>query len=270
MKKVIPVLSGIFMALVFILACISSTFDPRMGQYLNGYFGPLEFSVVFLRYIFFTVVIIVLCGFNRKNEKLFTIFLPLSLLLVMAAILYDYIFSHHLLYNYNYALWICASSSVASAALFLGATFFIKDFYLSFYRRFWLSYLILYLFIIYIAFIRLPDSYETTVNTIVGQGTMRFFKYMINNLDDSYMNLICLGNIFIFLPLPFIIRAIVPKLNIFIIAAIGAVFPILAESYQYVFRCGNVDVDDLILNWSGLIAGLILMNIIYKKKNPES
>ena len=270
MKKTADIICAALLTVLFPFFCISSSFDPHAGQYFFGYFGPHPFSFTLIRYLIISAVILVLTYLNRNNSKVFTLYVPLSFLIVYALIICDYFFTHHLLYNYSYCLWLCAAVSVAEAALFIGATLFLKTDYKAFYKIFWREYLPIFMFVVFLAFIRKPDSFEFSVNITPGHGTFRFFSYILRNPNDSYMMLICLGNIFILSPLPFILKGISFKIPNGVILIIGLLFPLLIEAYQYVFRCGNVDIDDIILNWSGFILGLIMLKIVYDRKIKEA
>ncbi len=260
MIKVFSYIGAVVLALFYPLACISTNLDPKTGQYLGGYFGPHSLGFTVLRYLIVSAIIILLTYLNRNKEKLFTVILPCELAAVSIYGYLEHFHFHHFLYNFAYCLWYGAAVSVASGALFLAATVFLKDSYKTFFKTFWLAYFLIYALIFYVSFIRQPDSFSFSVNTEIGNGTLQYFSYLMRNLNDAYMALICIGNIFIFLPLPFIIKAINFKINDALIFLICMLVPLAVEGYQY----------DIILNLTGFILGFILMRIIYNKKIKAS
>jgi len=198
--------------------------------------------------------------------RFLNLYIPLTMGVLTVCTLTDYFNWHRLIYNYAYCLWLGVAVSVANAAVFLSGTVFFERDYGRFYRHFWWAFCGIYLFILYIAFVREPNSYELTYNLLPGNGTFKYFRHIIRHPEDSYVVLICIGNIVVFSPLAFMLRNLLRKAPLYIFIIIGLLIPIAAETYQYVFRCGNVDIDDLLLNWSGFAVGLLVEEIIYKKK----
>lgn len=262
MKKVINALFGLMFSICFPFACISSNYDP----YHSFYFGPHTIQYTYARYAVIAVILIILVYLNRKNEEFLTYYTSFSLFVVSVLVYIDYFKTHRFVYNYYYLFMLGVAISVAAISVFVGATLFLKNNYDEFFRYFWISYLVIYVLIFYVAFVRAPDSYGLTVNTQLGNGTLKFFKYIFRGQDSLYLSYICFGNIFILTPLPFIIRAVFKKAPIWIILIIGFLVPFIIEGYQYIFKCGNVDIDDLVLNWLGYLIGTGLMLLISKRK----
>ena len=271
MKKADTLLCAILFAVLFPFGCISSSFDPSTHDILFGYFAFHSSAFIFGRYLIIFCIIFTLSAVLSKNTMFLLYAFPSELSVVLAITFYDSFIGHNLLYNYNYILWLCVAISVPCAAVFTAATFFMKENYEKFFRIFWRTYIFLYLYLFYDVFLRMPNSFEMKVNMKIGGGIFRFIPYVIHNPNDAYMILNILGNLLFFLPLPLILKAIVPKIPKPLIVAIGIALPLMVEGYQYIFKCGNVDIDDLILNWSGFIIGFIVLKIIekYKLKEPE-
>lgn len=265
MKKT-DIICAVLFAALFPFFCVSSSYDPTMKDVLFGYFGFWSSKYIFLRYvIIFVIVFILTAAFSNYKEFLLYCF-PIELFLVLFVTYTDTFISHRLLYNYNYILWLCVTISVTCAAVFISSTLFMKENYKRFFKVFWRSYLFVYLYLLYDVFYRPPNSFELSVNLKAGHGMFRFFSYMVHNLGDGYMILIWLGNLLVFLPIPFLIKSIFPKANNSLIIVLGICAPLIVESYQYIFKCGNVDIDDIILNYTGFIIGFILFKIIEKYK----
>lgn len=261
MKKAYSYIAAIVFAVLYPFSMISSSFSVK-----NFYFGFHSFSFIYLRYLIIFITMIILVYLNRKNEKLFYLYIPTAIILVSIGIYIEYFITQKYIYNYGYLLWTGVVFSVTNAGVFIGATLFFKGDYGKYYKRFWLSYLIFYLLILYVSFIRSPDFQSLTVNTQLGNGTLKYFKAVFNDsANNLYTSLICFGNVLILFPLPFIIYALKrPPIVLSIIT--GALLPFLFEGYQYFFKCGDVDIDDIVLNFAGYLAALIIAEIMYKKE----
>ena len=269
MNKLIKPIFAFLLTVIFFISCVSAMIEQSLflKHVLQDNFGEYSYLLSISKYIISFIIIVVLTYILKEYKRVFTLYIPLCIIIVSAITYYDLLIGQHLLYNYSYVLWECSSVSVSCIAVFTGTTLFLKDDYKTHFKRLWLAYLIIYLLILYTCFIRKPDSFEFSVNMTPGNGTFKFFGYMITHLSDMYIILICIGNLLVFLPLPFIMKSISFRINDVIILITGLVFPILAETYQYIFKCGNVDIDDIILNLGGFIIGMILYRIIIKKKN---
>ena len=269
MKRIITVICAVLFAMIFPISCISSSFDPSFKNILKGYFAFHSTAFTFVRYLIFFIVIFILTAVICNFKRFLLYCFPIELSIVLLATFYDYFISHRILYNYNYVLWLCVAISVPCAAVFLSSTLFMKEGYKAFYKVFWMTYFFLYAFLIYDVFFRTPYSFGMSVNMKIGQGTLKYIPYVLHNLNDGYMILVCAGNYLVFVPLALIIKAFIPKANNYLYILIGLITPLLVEGYQYIFKCGNVDIDDLLLNWAGFFTGYIILYLINKYKIKE-
>lgn len=133
------------------------------------------------------------------------------------------------------------------------------------------GYSVLYTVSFIVVFLR-PISNNLTTNFVPGKGTLSYISYLINYPNDSEMLFIVVGNIIFFLPISFLLQAYFPKIKTYQQLIIGFVLPFIVEGYQLLFRCGDVDIDDIIMNFSGFLFGylmLIFQNRIKKKKQGE-
>ncbi|MBR7061108.1 MAG: VanZ family protein, partial [Eubacterium sp.] len=157
-----------------------------------------------------------------------------------------------------------------AATVFLAATIMKPKEYKEFFYDFWLGFTPIYLFAIYISFIRTPFT-KLSVNMKLGQGTFLMLKAIIKNPRiDFEPYLIFFGNLIIFLPLPFILSAVLKKIKPYQLALTGFAAPFLVEGYQFFLKCGDVDIDDIVLNWLGYFIGLGLYLIIKKRLLTKS
>lgn len=89
----------------------------------------------------------------------------------------------------------------------------------------------------------------------------RFWKYRDVVGDLAFLENI-FGNVVGFIPFGFILPVIVPKMNQgFLIVLSGFLLSLGVETIQLFTRVGCFDVDDLILNTIGALAGYILFTI---------
>lgn len=266
MKKVLSVMAAILFGALYLFACISTCYDSKFDGVLFNYFYCYDGIFLFTRYLIVFAVLFLVTFLNKHNQRYITVFIPIAMALLTGCILIDRFHTHHLMYNYYLCLWQSAAIIVANAAVFLSATLFFDKGYQAFYRSFWWAFAGIYLFVIYIAFLRQPDAFALTVNTQIGNGIFKFFKYILHHPSDGYMVLNFLGNALIFAPLPFMLRNLSRKAPFYVFIIIGFLVPIAVEAYQYIFRCGNVDIDDLLLNWLGFAVGFAVEEFIFHKK----
>lgn len=93
--------------------------------------------------------------------------------------------------------------------------------------------------------------------------TIRLF-YSSNRLTTEYKASNLLGNIIGFFPLGLLLPFLLPWFrNIFLTTFAGFMLSLLYEITQLVFGLGVFDVDDLILNTAGCIAGYIVFKILW-------
>lgn len=252
----------LFFAVVFLLSCFTMNSDN-----LGGYMQNKSTVFIFVRYILIIVFVCIAAYINKNNSSFVSKFAPVAVCVATAACVFDYYVTKFSGSQFLYTVWWIASVFIAQAALFTVFTAVKISDYKRFYRNFWLGFIPMYIFILFLCFAREPFSVERTVNIIPFQGTFLMLKAFIKNPQVSFeAPLIFFGNLVIFIPLPFVIKRILEKASAFLIGVIGFVAPILIESYQYLFYCGDADVDDLILNWAGFAVGFVLYSILMNKK----
>ena len=252
--------SKILFALVFILSCLTMN-----SSEFKGYNGSHGTAFLFLK--FAVVIIFVLWATleNLKNIDFISKTVNITLLVITPILIFDYYVTQFSGNQFLYRVWWIAFIMIASATVFLTLTFRNNTYYKRFYYSFWKSLTPLYIFTLIIGFLRIPNTSLTT-NFKPGQGTFLMLKAIINNPGiDFEPYLLFFGNIIIFLPLPLILSAFFKKIKPYQLVLIGLTAPFLAEGYQYFFKCGDVDIDDIILNWLGFFIGLALEQVIKKR-----
>ena len=257
--------SKILFALVFVLSCLTMNSSEFEGY--NGSHGTA--------FMFFKFAMIILFVFwasleNLNNIEFVTKTVCLTLLIITPILIFDYYVTQISGNQFLYRVWWIAYIMTASATVFLALTIFNRKGYSRFYYTFWKSFTPIYLFTLYIGFLRMPNT-RFSYNLKPGNGTFLMLKAIIKNPSiDFEPYLLFFGNVIIFLPLPFILSAFFKNVKTYQLAIIGFLSPFIAEGYQYLFKCGDVDIDDVILNWLGFFIGLLIQQIIKKRLLTES
>ncbi len=127
------------------------------------------------------------------------------------------------------------------------------------------GYSVLYAVSFIVLFLR-PISNNLTTNLVPGQGTLAYVNYLIKYPYDSEILFLVVGNIIFFLPISFLLQAYCPKIKAYQQIIIGLALPFIVEGYQFIFKCGDVDIDDIIMNFSGFLIGYLLLIIQNKIK----
>lgn len=81
--------------------------------------------------------------------------------------------------------------------------------------------------------------------------------------DQGWLNFLSnlFGNILLFLPLPFFSVHLFKVSNKILIIGAGVFMSMLIEFLQYYCRIGIPDIDDVLLNTTGVIAGVLLWHL---------
>ena len=252
--------SKILLALVFVLSCLTMN-----SSEFKGYNGSHGTAFLFLK--FAVVIIFVLWATleNLRNIDYISKTVNTTLLVIIPILIIDYYVTQFSGNQFLYRVWWIAFIMVASATVFLTLTICKAENYNRFYYGFWKSFTPLYIFTLIIGFLRVPNTSLTT-NYKLGHGTFLMLKAILKNPSiDFEPYLLFFGNIIIFLPLPLILSAFFRKIKPYQLVLIGLAVPFIVEGYQYIFKCGDVDIDDIVLNWFGYFIGMILYLIIKKR-----
>ena len=249
-------LKSLFIA-VFIISCLSIS-----SNNLEGYFS-CHTKYLYLKFIVIIVSVFITASLLKNHSdflaKASAMIIPCSLLVFIFDSLITQIGGTALFYR----IWWLASMFLAEGALFLSLSVFRKGDYKKNIRTFWMGFSSLYLVTFFLVFLRKPHSHKLSVNLIPTKGTIGQIKYIFPNGREAIQ--IVSGNLFVFLPLPILIKAFFPKIKNSVLLLIGLMVPICIESYQYIFKCGNVDIDDIILNFGGFLIGFLINSILEKK-----
>ena len=100
----------------------------------------------------------------------------------------------------------------------------------------------------------------TTVERFYEQGNQYFWEYYIGYWGNIF------GNIFLFIPFGFLLTYLYPKKCFIAVVSYGSLLSISIEIMQLVLRIGVCDIDDVLLNVTGVVTGVVLCRWINQKK----
>lgn len=221
--------------------------------------------------VFFTATLILMFALtiiNKGNLKKLLNLYTAEANIILAIYVIDY-FIRNFTGNESYMrmLWV-SSAFIASFGVYAGLLVSKSKHFTELSNKFWLSFSPTYAFIFIMVFLRKPNTYYE-LNLKFGEGILSYYDYFIKSFKGDYwMVFNFIGNVVFFVPLIYIVKAFFPKLKTLYSFLICAVIPFLVEGYQYIFKCGSVDIDDIVLNFSGIIIGLIIYEIIAKVNDP--
>lgn len=252
-------------AFAFILSCLTMN-SNNMPWYMSSNGTAFAF---FKALVVFAVVFIVSL-INTNNAEFVSKFTCATLIIITPVVIFDYYVTEFSGSQFLYRIWWIEYIMCACAGVLAEFIIFNKKSIKAFYYKFWKSFTPLYVFTLIICFLRTPNT-KLSTNFRVGHGTFTLLEAIINNPKiDFEIYVIFLGNIVVFIPLAFIISAFFKNIKPYQLALIGIITPFIVEGYQYIFRCGDVDIDDIILNCLGYFIGMGIYIIIKKRLLRES
>lgn len=98
-----------------------------------------------------------------------------------------------------------------------------------------------------------------TIRLFYEQGNQHFWDYYIGYWGNIF------GNILLFLPFGFLLKKLYPQKSLRRICLYGSLLSIIIECLQLILRIGVCDVDDVILNVTGVATGVLLYQVIKMK-----
>ena len=123
-----------------------------------------------------------------------------------------------------------------------------------------LSYLVFFLG-------RRKGAYSIGINLVPIRNTMREYKLIHEIGTFNYFSNI-FGNILLFMPLPIILKTVLGIGRFSRILLLSVLLSFTIELLQYVLKLGVADIDDIILNTTGVIVGYLLIPFFKKTIGP--
>lgn len=253
----------ILFAVIYSASCFITSKDIEGNIF---YYNSLNFQLLKSTVIFILVFLVTII--NRKNiEKInnYASIYTAAVGIIYFADNYTFHLSGSLTF---FRLWWLSLIHIVFLAYYLGL-FAMKE--IDFNKlsvKALKGYSVLYAVSFIVVFLR-PISNNLTTNIVPGQGTLAYINYLMKYPNDSEILFLVVGNIIFFLPISFMLQAYFPKIKPYQQIIIGLALPFIVEGYQFIFKCGDVDIDDIIMNFSGFFIGyllLIIQNRIKKEK----
>lgn len=240
----------LFVVIYALLTVISSpAIIQKTINHINTYYIIIFFLITFVSMLILTIL-------NKSNiDKLIKAY-TVEVNTFLAVYIIDY-FVRSFTGNESFfrMLWF-SNAFIAGAGIYLGLSLCKSSKIIK--HKFWLSFTPTYIFIFIMVFLRKPNTYYE-LNLILGQGMLSYTDYFISSFKGDYwMVFNFIGNVVFFIPLIYIVKALFENQKLYKSFLICAVIPFVVEGYQYIFKCGSVDIDDIFLNISGIIIGLIV------------
>ena len=258
-------LKKIAFAIAFILSCFNMN-----SNHLSGYLGGHGTKFLIFKFSAVIIFMIILTCINKSNIAFISKLVKITLWTMTPVVIFDYFVTKFSGSQFLIKVWWLAFIVVACATVFLTITFLKPKDYNAFYYDFWKGLTPIYIFTLILCFIRIPGS-GVSANLKLGNGTFLLLKTLIEHPDvDTEIHIIFFGNILVFLPLSFVISSFIKKIKPYQLSIIGLIAPFIAEGYQYFLKCGDVDIDDIVLNWLGYFIGMGIYYIIKKRLLTKS
>ena len=232
----------------------------------GGYFHFVSFYFQIFKTILVFCLMLGITVLNKNNiNKIVKLTISATAIITVICIVDNYF----IMFSGNpsfYRLWWYSIIHIANAGVFIGMLKCkAKEKEIS---AFFKGYTPFYLFTFAVCFLR-PFGDTLTTNFRIGHGTILFLNYLIHNPKDSEIWFNVVGNIVFFIPIAFILKAFIPRIKNYQQILTGLAVPLFIEGYQLVLKCGDVDIDDIVLNFSGFLIGFILLILQTKLKEQN-
>jgi len=144
----------------------------------------------------------------------------------------------------------------------------------AFLKRVFVFYCLLLLYIVFFTPNRYEGYYqqshmhliplEMTLDGLKGPRGQHFWAYWYEYFGNLF------GNIMLFMPMGFLLKAFNRKRSTWRIVLAGALISASIELLQYVFKIGVCDIDDVILNTLGTWSGVLVFTYLKDKEEEEA
>lgn len=249
-------------AVTFVLSCLTISTDR-----FDGYLSYSNTNLLLIKFALVFVFVLIAALINKNQSKRIVEFSGIFINILLVFFAFDYFVTHISGSIIYYRMWWLCIIFVANAGLYTGLSISCKNEFDAVSRKFWLSFLPTYVFSFLLVFARKPNTYYE-LNLKFGSGLISYFDYLLSHNDAEFLfNFV--GNVAFFIPVSFLTKALFPKIKNYLILIIGVIIPFCVEGYQYIFKCGNVDVDDIVFNLFGFLLGfftLLLEKKLHKNK----
>ncbi len=245
---------------IFIVTYTLSCFTVTTNR-VTGYFSYKSTDMLIVKFIIVFLFVFASVILNRRNLKYVINYSSIFINILLALFIFDYFITNFSGTDSYYRMWWLSIIYIANAGLYIAFTLVCRNDFEILSKKFWLSFLPTYIFTFLLVFARKPNIYYD-VNLKFGNGLLSSVDYLISHFHINTWPLFnFVGNVAFFIPISFILRTLLPKIKNYQIFLIGILIPFCVEGYQYIFKCGSVDIDDIVFNLSGFLIGFLSMHI---------
>lgn len=134
-------------------------------------------------------------------------------------------------------------------------------------RRFSLGYLPLCALLFFLMFFALRefDNFDVTANLIPFKGEIGCLIYYAKHSQLTVMLIVhSAGNVLYFTALALVLCGCLKKHRALLAAVIPVALSVFIETFQYITKSGDADIDDIILNSLGTLIGVLIYIILIK------
>jgi glycopeptide antibiotics resistance protein len=114
---------------------------------------------------------------------------------------------------------------------------------------------------------RRKDAYSYGINLVPLLNTLREYKFIAAIGRFNYFSNI-FGNILLFIPFPIILKTVFRVTRLLYLLSFSILLSFMIELFQYIFRVGVADIDDIILNTVGAFVGCVLISLFNNTPAP--
>ncbi|MDT8862358.1 VanZ family protein [Alkalihalobacillus sp. MEB130] len=113
---------------------------------------------------------------------------------------------------------------------------------------------------------RLDGSYTGVSHNFVPFSTIGTYLLNIQSYNFGTWFFNTFGMVMLFIPIGIVILLLFPKLKNALSLVVILLLSLTIETVQYVTKLGVFDVDDIILNTSGGLLGILIFSLLKKRK----
>lgn len=155
------------------------------------------------------------------------------------------------------AACICSESDKKSFSGF-------SDFFDNFFKGYFLAFIFIFIQVYFV--LRQYNSSPASISLVPGCGEIGRIVHLFSDIKGNALALMrSAGNIMVYATAPLLIAAFDKKKRILPMLAVPFAVSIAAEAFQYILKCGDTDIDDVILNTLGAVLGVVLYKCIIEK-----
>lgn len=171
-------------------------------------------------------------------------------------IIYHFVYSMVAFFAVFLAGWLCRAFS-KKAVPFAG---FCRDFFTGY------AVFAVFLFILMFIVVRSYNRTDIIQNFVPFRGEIgRLTRALQTGSQNTTMLLHSAGNVLFFSTISLTVCALDQKERLWPALLIPVCLSVFVETYQYLTRCGDTDVDDILLNTLGALAGILLYRLLIQR-----